>query len=97
MTATLDQPREALARANAIRMERAQIKRDVFAGRLTVPDAFDQPAVQTMPVGDLLAAQNRWGERRVHRLLDQVPCTPQRRVGELTDRQRDRIRELLGC
>ncbi|MGX6450093.1 hypothetical protein ACVU7I_18805, partial [Patulibacter sp. S7RM1-6] len=50
----------------------------------------------SMPVGELLMAQHRWGESRALRLLRRVPVSETKPLGGLTLRQRDALVELLG-
>ena len=45
----------ALRRGNAIRLARAEIRRALKRGRIDIRDALEHPAVQTMPVYELLA------------------------------------------
>lgn len=80
----------ALVRANEIRSARAQLRRDVRDGRRTVRDVlFDPPdEAHTMPVGELLLAQHRWGRTRVRRALAAVPVAENKPLKALTDRQR---------
>lgn len=84
----MTQARKALAIANEVRLERAQVKRDLRDGRLTVAEAMDRPCCATMSVESLLAAQHRWGTKRAGRTLSAVSINPARRLGALTDRQR---------
>ena len=95
MSGTATQAREALVAANRVRMARAQIKRDITAGNITVPDVLENPDVATMTLGELLAAQHHWGPRRTARFLAAIGATVTKRVGTLTERQRDLIRVAL--
>jgi hypothetical protein len=90
---------KALAKGNEIRLARAQIKRDLAAGRRDICDLISDPpdALASMPVIELLMAQHRWGQTRSGRALRglwdprvMAPLTiaEQRKLGELTDRQR---------
>ena len=84
---------EALARANAVRLARAALKRAVARGELAVADVvLDCPdEALTMTVFDLLASQRRWGDTRCKRLLRTIPISETKTVGTLTDRQRDAL------
>jgi DNA-binding transcriptional ArsR family regulator len=84
----------ALAKANRVRLVRAQVKRDLRARRLTLADALEHPAVQSMTLAALLDAQERWGDARVMAFLARLsnrgcPISPSRRIGDLTPRQRE--------
>lgn len=86
----------ALERANLIRFARADVKRDLRAKRTTVAECLDLECVQTMPLISLLSAQWHWGHVRARKVLVALPCSDALRVGQLTDRQRDRLVMLLG-
>src|ERR1700682_2114855 len=93
---SLNQRMDALARANAVRMWRAQMKRDVKAGRRSVgamirstPEEMD-----TMKVIDLLLATPKVGPVKAMKLLANCNISPSKAIGALSDRQR---RELLAC
>lgn len=79
---------QALATANRIRLARAQLKRDLLEGRVTLAEALEHEDVGTMPVSDLIKAQWRWGEARTHKVLRLVLISERRTVGSLTDRQK---------
>ncbi len=94
-TASVVRPRDlqrnaALARANAIRIARAALKREIAAGRRALPDVVAEcPAeAHSMPVAELIGAQHRWGEARTLRLLRRVELSETKPLGHLTPRQR---------
>lgn len=89
--ATLDEPQhmKALAHANEVRFAAARLKRDVKAGRLTIPEALNDPRAQCLEVMDLLISQPRWGRHRVLTVLTPRFISETKRVRDLTDRQRD--------
>jgi hypothetical protein len=81
---------EALARANRVRLARAELKRAIQAGRedasevvLTCPWEAD-----TMTVGELLRSQRRWGRARARKFLVSLALNENRQLGRLTERQR---------
>lgn len=90
-----EQSLEALARANEIRLARARIKAQVRKGLLTIPQALTEDCVQTMSLFGLLRCQPRWGDNRTLTFLNQIPVSEIKPIGGLTDRQRQRITELL--
>lgn len=94
--AVVEQRFGALARANEVRMGRAQVKRDVRAGLVSVEAAMRLECCETMAVGELLAAQRGWGRVKARKLVQRVPCLESKAAGSLTERQRARIVELLG-
>jgi hypothetical protein len=87
------QQMEALAKANRVYRDRAILKRAVSSGDTTVAAVVmsNPPEAAGMTVYKLLIAQHRWGTDRVGRFLRSVPLSESRRVGELTDRERDRL------
>ena len=90
-----EQRMSALQRANQIKDDAFAIRRDVAAGRLTVADALDDERADSMTVMSLLMAQPRWGRTRSLNLLQPRWISESRRVRQLTDRQRDEIRQAL--
>ncbi len=97
---------EALARANAARLDAVAVKHEIRDGGLTAADALYDPRAGAMTVAQLLRAQWRWGDQRVRRLLADVSCwgprpraidvAETRRVRDLTDRERDELARALG-
>jgi len=91
------QRRDALRRANEVRIARAAVKRAIQEGRLAVGDVLRScPAeARSMPIGELLGAQHRWGEARTLRTLRRIPVSETKPVGGLTPRQRRALIESL--
>lgn len=80
----------ALAEANRVRLARAQLKREIEAGRVDAADVVRECPwqVETMTVGELLRAQRRWGRTRARKFLSSLALSENRQVGRLTLRQR---------
>ena len=80
----------ALAKANRIRTFRAQMKRDIKAGRVDARGVIAAPYedVQTMHVYDLLRAVPYMGRIRADKLLRRCSIAPSKTVGGLSERQR---------
>src|SRR3954468_19094375 len=57
---------EALAHANAVRLARAELKRNLAGGAVSAADVFiDCPwEAASMSVADVLMSQRRWGSHR---------------------------------
>jgi hypothetical protein len=91
------QREDALRRATAVRRQRAQLKRDLKAGRCTIEELLsDSPAfVQTAKVADLLLAVPKYGPVKVNKLLSRCRITPSKTIGGLSDRQRNELAALL--
>jgi hypothetical protein len=80
----------ALERANEIRCARAQLKRRIGAGQLSVAEVILDPPAEAgrWPVAELLASQRHWGGVKCSRFLAHNRISEVKPVGELTERQR---------
>lgn len=87
----------ALARANQVRLARAELKRKVASEDLGVADVILECPweAHSMAVADLLMSQHRWGQTRCRRFLAQVPMSETKTVGSMTDRQRQTLAAML--
>jgi len=85
-----EQRLQALRRANEIRTLRAQLKRDLAAGRVLIADVLIRPPAYAagLRVSVLLRAVPRYGQARVSRLLANARISDSKRLGALTERQR---------
>lgn len=88
----------ALARANRVRLARAELKRRIADGNSTAAEVVLACPweVETMTVADLLASQRRWGATRCRKLLVSLQISETRTVESLTERQRFELAERLG-
>lgn len=88
-TASHEQSMEALARANEIRLGRAQVKRDIHAGRKSLPTTLLDPpgCVDSALVEEIIRALPRFGAARARKLMHEAFVGPSRRVGNLTERE----------
>jgi hypothetical protein len=88
----------ALAQANRVRLARAELKRQVADGELTVGDVvLDCPwEAESMAISDLLMSQHRWGRTRCRRFLASIPMLETKTIGSMTDRQRHALAANLG-
>jgi hypothetical protein len=87
----------ALARANEVRLARAELKRRIAQGRLTVAEVvLECPwEAESMSIADLLMSQRRWGITRCRKLLQTLPMSENKTIGSMTDRQRHALAALL--
>jgi hypothetical protein len=87
----------ALQRANAVRLARADLKRRVAEGDVSVADVIMSSPweAESMTVSDLLTSQKRWGNTRCRKLLQCVLIPENKTIGSMTDRQRRALAELL--
>jgi hypothetical protein len=96
-----EQPQQlrALGKANRVRLARAELKRRVAGGDVSVADVvLDCPwEAASMEIGDLLRSQRRWGTARCRRLLVSVGMPEHKQIGTLTDRQRKVLAAVLSA
>ena len=97
-TAPAPQHMQALAQANKVRLARAELKRQVADGELTVAEVvLDCPwQSESMAIADLLMSQHRWGRTRCRRFLGSIPMSETKTIGSMTDRQRRELAARLG-
>jgi hypothetical protein len=99
MTATAQRDLN-LQRANEIRLARAALKHRIARGEITVASVILKcpEAARTWPVADLLRAQRyaAWGRARALKVLPRARISELRTVGQLTQRQRVLLAEMLG-
>lgn len=81
---------EALDKANAVRKERAELKRNIRAGRVDVAALIENPPdwLETMKVFELLKALPKVGRIKANTLMRKFKISPSKTVGGLSDRQR---------
>jgi len=90
---------QALARANRVRLARAELKRSIGRGDVAVADVIrDCPwETESMTLAELLTSQRRWGRTRARKLLQAVALSENKRLGTLTPRQRALLASALGA
>lgn len=88
----VSQPIRALKIAEQVRLQRASDKRRLREGRLTILDLLEAPEWQTCAVYDLLQLQPRFGHTRSLAVCNNLPCRTNKQLGELTGRQKQRLR-----
>lgn len=95
---TLQQRLAALERANDTRSRRAQLKRDIKAGRQEATALLANPPawILTMKVWDLLLAVPKYGRVKVNKKLSVVRISPSKTLGGMSERQRGELVALLG-
>jgi hypothetical protein len=94
---SLVQRMDALQRANEIRTRRAQLKRDLKAGRQSIHNLLSAPPeyVATAKVFDMLLAVPKYGRVKVNKILAQCRISPSKTIGGLSERQRGELVSLL--
>ena len=88
---------DALKRANDIRTRRAQLKRDLKAGRHYIHKLLLDPPeyVETAKVFDMLLAVPKYGRVKVNKVLTTCRISPSKTIGGLSERQRTELVALL--
>ena len=81
---------QALARANRVRLARAELKRSIARGETEASDVVRECPWETesMTIAELLTSQRRWGRTRARKFLLAVALNENKRLGTLTQRQR---------
>lgn len=94
---SLTQRLDALQRANEIRTRRAQLKRDLKGGRLSIHQLLLDPPqyVESAKVFDMLLAVPKYGRVKVNKILGQCKISPSKTMGGLSQRQRTELVSLL--
>jgi len=94
---SLTQRMDALQRANEIRTRRAQLKRDLKAGRHSIERLLEQPPeyVETAKVFDMLLSVPKYGRVKVNKILQQCRISPSKTIGGLSERQRGELVQML--
>ena len=87
----------ALARANRVRLARAELKREIAGEEISAGQVIlDCPwEAASMSISDLLMCQRRWGRARCRRLLVSLGVPENKQIGTLTQRQRVALASVL--
>jgi hypothetical protein len=91
------QRREALARANLVRLARAQLKRRIAQGEVTAAQVIlvSRWEMESMPIAEVLTSQPQWGKTRCRRALMTLRMHEHKTIGSMTQRQRLALAALL--
>lgn len=81
---------QALARANRVRLARAELKRSIARGDVEASEVIETCPWETesMTLAELLTSQRRWGRTRARKFLLALALSENKRLGTLTPRQR---------
>ena len=87
---------DALSRANEVRALRAQLKRDLKAGRVSIGALLldPPPYLESAKVFDMLLALPKYGRVKATKILNSCRVSPSKTFGGLSERQRA---ELAGA
>ena len=93
----LDQRMDALRAANEVRALRAQLKRDLKAGRVSIgPLLLDPPSyLETAKVFDMLLALPKHGRVKATKILQSCQVSPSKTFVGLSERQRAELADRL--
>jgi hypothetical protein len=94
---SLTQRMEALKRANRIRTQRAKLKKDLRAGRVSPQGLLLSPPeyIQTAKVSEMMLAVPKYGHVKVNKILGQCRISPSKTIGGLSPRQRAELVSYL--
>ena len=94
---SLTQRKEALKKANDTRTRRAQLKRDIKAGRVQIHRLLLDPPdyLLTAKVADLLLQVPKYGRVKVNRALTHCRISPSKTIGGRSERQRNELVSYL--
>ena len=100
-TATMAQEPQrlrALEQANAVRLARAELKRRIAEGEVSVAEVIlgCPEEARRWTLGDLLVSQRRWGTTRCRKFLERNSISEIKPIGALTERQRRMLAGQLG-
>jgi hypothetical protein len=90
---------QALARANRVRLARAELKRTIARGDVDVAVVVEESPWETesMTLAELLTSQRRWGRTRARKFLQALALNENKRLGTLTARQRSLLAGALAA
>ena len=88
-----EQRMRALQRANQIRSARAQLKRDLKAGKVKVEQLLMDPPdwVESAKAFDMILAVPKYGRVKANKILSQCRISPSKTIGGLSERQRSEL------
>src|ERR671933_673361 len=90
---SLNQRMDALQKANVIRTRRAQLKRDLKAGRVSIHTLLLEPPeyLETAKVFDMLLAVPKYGRVKANKVLQQCRISRRKTTGGPPRRQRGEL------
>jgi hypothetical protein len=94
---TNEQRMRALRRANEIRSARAQLKRDLKAGKVKIEQLLRDPPeyVLSAKAFDMIVAVPKYGRVKANKILTQCRISPSKTIGGLSERQRGELVAFL--
>ena len=94
---TSAQRMKALNKANEIRTARAQLKRDLKAGKVKIEKLLLSPPeyVMSAKAFDKILAVPKYGRVKANKILSQCRISPSKTIGGLSERQRAELVHML--
>ena len=94
---SLEQRRLALERANAVRIARAKLKKDLASGKADLAPLILNPPefAASAKVVDLLLSLPKIGQVKAHQILNHARIAPTKTLGGLTNRQQGELVNLI--
>jgi len=94
---TSAQRMKALNKANEIRTARAQLKRDLKAGKVKIEKLLLSPPeyVMSAKAFDMILAVPKYGRVKANKILSQCRISPSKTIGGLSERQRAELVHML--
>ena len=88
---------QALQHANKVRLARAELKRKIGSGVLTVGEVILTCPweAESMTIAELLTSQSRWGTTRASKFLATIGMPETKTLVSMTDRQRRLLAALV--
>ena len=90
---------EALEKAKAARIRRAEVRDDLKSGKLTIEQVLnmkEDPVVGRMKVATLIETMPGYGKAKAEQVMRELQIAESRRLRGLGDRQRTALLERLG-
>lgn len=90
---------EALEKAKAARIKRAEVREELKSGKLTIEqvlDMKDDPIVGRMKVSTLIETMPGYGKAKAEKVMKELQIADSRRLRGLGDRQRAALLERMG-
>lgn len=97
MAPAAPQHMQALQRANEVRLARAELKRNIGLGTLSVAEVIRTCPWEaaSMTIAELLRSQPRWGTTRASKFIAGIGMPETKTVGSMTERQRALLTALV--
>ena len=96
---TKEQRQQALEKAKAARIKRAQVRDDLKNGKITVKDVIEMAGNDTtiarMKVSTLIETLPGYGKAKAEKVIEELEIAPTRRLAGLGDRQKAALMDRL--